>query len=179
MSLVRKTQDREAHGRFQTRECRAKGRLSAAPENPNRKSKQSDGREDEDCGFDALKEREPLGGLIGLQDLNAVVVPAPLQIEASGYDSARRMEACIGDLVELVRADAVAMHVDWSLVANQPGLSLAGDELATELGCDRWQEVPAREQCDGGSNCEEAHQHYCHRGDGPADRSSCRDAQGE
>jgi hypothetical protein len=100
------------------------GRLGAAPDKPNRKPKQSDGREDEDRGFDPLEEGESLGRLIGLQDLDSVLVPAGLQIESSWHDSTRWMKACIGDLVELVPADAVAVQVDRSLVADQPGLSL-------------------------------------------------------
>src|ERR1700674_3387357 len=71
------------------------------------------------------------------------------------------------------------MQVDRLLVAHQPRLTLAGDEQAADLRGDRWQKVPASNECDGGSNCEETDEHYCHRGDGPANRSSCCDTQAE
>src|ERR1700674_1579661 len=71
------------------------------------------------------------------------------------------------------------MQVDRLLVAHQPRLTLAGDEQAADLGGDGWQKVPASNECDGGSNCEETDEHYCHRGDGPANRSSCCDTQAE
>jgi len=44
---------------------------------------------------------------------------------------------------------------------------------------DRWQEVPASEECDGGSNCEETDEHYSHCRDGSANRGSCCNTQTE
>src|SRR5260370_18614053 len=89
------------------------------------------------------------------------------------------MEACVGYLVELARADAVAIQVDRLLVAHQPRLTLAGDERAAELRRDRWQKVPADQECDGGSNCEESDEHYGHCRDGPPNPGSCCYSQAE
>jgi len=102
--------------------CGDKVGSCATPDQPNRKPQQGDSRDDKDQSFDSLKEREPLGRLIGLQDLDSVLVPAGLQIEVP---PASGCQACVGNLVELARADAVAMHVDRLLVAHQPRLTLA------------------------------------------------------
>src|SRR6185437_10637413 len=85
-------------------------RSGAAPDKPERNPKQSDGREDKDCGLYSLEGREPIGGLIGLQNSDSMLVPAGLQVEVPpGIALTMGCQARIGDLVELARADAVAM----------------------------------------------------------------------